>query len=216
MAAVAAALGLWMTEAHAAGQPLPNKLEREMRVMSRTIDDALVDSPNLLVPNTEPTGGVYVDGVGAMFSFKATLVREHYDTWSWAGDHHVEVHRNGKVMIFDGDDDDEWEDEDGKDAEERKSERSTARKTRAKRLDRRYDRGKEELVDVLLDAGDILSSLKDSEQVIIAASFGESDYLDDKGINQLILKARVSDLRAYANGTIKRDAAAAKVELVEN
>jgi hypothetical protein len=54
------------------------------------------------------------------------------------------------------------------------------------------------MIDVLLDYGDTITSLDDSQWVAVVAQLIESDYFEANKISHLILKAKISDLRAYA------------------
>ena len=81
--------------------------------------------------------------------------------------------------------------------EDEDSARSWEERRRSKH-DRLYRRGKTELVDVLLDYGDTITTLKSNQRVAIVAKLIDSDYFEDRRISHLVLKAKIGDLRDYA------------------
>ncbi|MBU1948581.1 MAG: hypothetical protein KJ927_07720, partial [Candidatus Eisenbacteria bacterium] len=65
------------------------KIDRQIRVFEKAMDVMLVDSPNWLVQNSEPTYGNYIENHGVVFSFRASLVSRWYGNksfWRWFGD----------------------------------------------------------------------------------------------------------------------------------
>ncbi|MBP6875208.1 MAG: hypothetical protein KBD56_04000 [Candidatus Eisenbacteria bacterium] len=121
-------------------------------------------------------------------------------------------------------DDDEDEDEGGKNVEVRimrapgadgewgaqwKEKQAEAAERKAERL----EKGRQELMDLLMDYGDTLTRLADEEWVVIAAFFpGDVSVGDEEeGITRLVLRARMGDLRAFGQERISRDAMPARI-----
>lgn len=65
-----------------------------------------------------------------------------------------------------------------------------------------YERGKEEIVDLLVDYGETLGRLADTDRVMIAAFLNKSDFLRDRNITKLVVSAQMSDIRNFAHGNI--------------
>jgi hypothetical protein len=193
------------------------KLDREMRVMERTIDEMLVESPNLLVSTGALSDGVYLEEFGAVFHFDASLVTRGWGGLDWWGGHPIRIEDDGdRIVIFKGRPDLEDEDRDAppkKDADKKGKE--SGREALFSRSEKLYQRGKSEIVDVLVDYGDLLASLRDDQWIAIVADFSGSEYLAEKKISQCVAKARVGDLRAHADGSISRDALLKKVVVEE-
>jgi hypothetical protein len=190
---------------------VPRKLERQINIMEKVINEVLVESPNLLVASRSPSHGIYLDEFGVLFTFEASLVDRDSD-WSDWGDwwkNNVRIERDGdKVVIYrdEGDDEDadkkkkeeareDWDEEDWE-AWKQKRDQSEAKL---------YERGKRELALTLLDYGDTLTGLRDSQWVAIAAFLKNADYFAENRISRLILKARVGDLRGYSAGDISEE-----------
>jgi hypothetical protein len=70
----------------------------------------------------------------------------------------------------------------------------------------RFEEGKKELATVLLDYGDTLTGLRDTQTVAIAAFLRRGDFFLEGDISTLVVKAKMSDLRAYANGSLSQSA----------
>jgi hypothetical protein len=178
----------------AADSPVSDKLNRQIGVMEKVIDEVLVESPNLLVYSSEATRGVYLDEFGVLFTLEASLVEEGWkNKMKFFGNLQIEED-DGKIIIHRGEGDDEAV-EDMKDWEAKQDERNQ----------KLYAKGKQELVDVLADYGETLTGLRDDQWVGLAAFLKGSGYFVDQRISRLVLKAKVSDLRAYASSRISDD-----------
>jgi hypothetical protein len=186
----------------AVDKPESRKMSRQMDVMEQIFDQVLVDSPNFLVFGRKHTHGLYVKDFGMIFTFEASLVGKdgEIDIKNWGLDGFEVRTEDGKTIIIMPDErgggsgsSDESSDEAGTEDEGR----SWADR-RQSRQERTYGRGKTEMIDVLLDYGDTITSLDDSQWVAVVAQLIESDYFEANKISHLILKAKISDLRAYA------------------
>lgn len=201
-----------------ADKPASKKLQREIKIMERTLDDVLVESPYILVSSQSVTKGIYVPEFGAIFTFDMSLVSSRHDGWGWWGSN-VDIDDEGDRIVIRRhgrwDDDDADGDAKKSDKNDKKDKKSwwERREASAKRC---YERGKTEIVDAVLDYGDMLTGLADDQWVLIAADLDASDYFDDLDLSQYVVKARMGDLRAFAAGTISRDAAVARLVIEES
>jgi hypothetical protein len=189
---------------------MSKKLNRQIGVMEKIVDEVLLDSPNFLVYSKQNTHGIYLDEFGMLFSFEASLVTKSSEKW-WKelqnlGDKFHVRRENGKTIIEydDGDeeksidlDDSDWQ---GKLEAEQKE---------------RYEAGKKELATVLLDYGDTLTGLRDAQTVAIAAFLRKGDFYLENRVSTLVVKAKMSDLRAFAKGDLSRSAMEDRVHFEE-
>ena len=180
--------------------------------MEELVSDVLVDSPYWLVGWGGPNHGIYLEDVGVIFSFEASLVTSS----RWHDDDHGLrfLSRLGKNIVFWDDHDDDWDDDwddddywldDDEDEDEDEEDREAYRKLRShrtKRSERCYERGKRELREALAESAEILEELGDDDWVILAVALEDHRHFRRNHLSRLILKARMSDLRAYESGQI--------------
>lgn len=76
-----------------------------------------------------------------------------------------------------------------------------------------YDKGKQELIDALVDYGETLTALRDDQWVAIAAFLKDNQYFSDQKMSRLVIKARIRDLRA--SGQLSRDALLGRMVIEE-
>lgn len=212
-----AVLGSIMTSNHAGAQSSPiqtKKLTRELAIMEKIIDQMLLDSGNFLVYSQPETRGLYLEEFGVLFSFQASLVNRNQNGNNFDFNFNdYEVEDDGdKITIRKKDkekDKDDTTDEDDEATESRlKRTWEKSQKTREARL---YTQGKAEVIDILLDYGDSIESLKDGQWLAIAAYLKGSSYFLDNKISRLVLKARMGDIRAFSAGKISRESMLSKV-----
>ena len=192
--------------------PTSRKMDRQIDLFERVVDEMLVDSPNWLVRGRNNARGSYVDGHGLMVTFDATLVNwdhgYHDSGWKW-------WKKGRRVYVIDEDD---WEDED-EDREARDERRSSHDKWfehEMKKQERLYGRGKTEIIDVILDFGEFMSTLKDTDYLEIEAFLGSAGYFIEKDLNTLTMKVKMSDVRAFSDGKMDEKALISKIETVES
>lgn len=200
-------LGVLVLAAAAAASPDSRKQDRQIDLFERVVNDMLVESPNWLVQSSHEARGRYRSGEGARFTFDARLVHN-----GWSGNRHWGGGKWWKNILVDHDDDviiidrDDWEDMDDKEIDDlrrnSKESRTKYLERSMKRQARLYERGKSELVELLGDFGDLLTTVPDGESVKLVAYLGYSDYFDDKDLNELTVTAKMSDVRAYAAGSL--------------
>jgi hypothetical protein len=78
-----------------------------------------------------------------------------------------------------------------------------------------YADGKQELVQMLLDYGETLAELKDGQWVVLAGFFDRNNFLRDRKVSRLVLRAKIDDLRAYSTGRLTESAARDRVIIEE-
>jgi len=200
------------------------RLLREIDIMERTLDDVLVDSPYILVSSSNGvTKGVYVPEYGVIFTFDMNLVASRYNVFGWRGWNGadvVDIDEDGDKIVIHRrhgwDDDDDDEDEKAKDTKDTAADKKSWAERREAEAKKCYERGKNEIIETLVDYGDMLTSLGDDQWILIAADLNGSEYFTDEGLSQYIVKAQMRDIRAYSQGTITRDALLAKVTREES
>jgi hypothetical protein len=183
------------------------KMERQISAFESMVDEALVDSPNFLVPSRDEARGLYMDGYGLIVTFQTSLTGSNWDFnfrngnwWNriWHDDDDNVIVINGD---FDEDDLEDLEDLEHLDKEDREAIKKWREKTIARQT-KKYERGKTELVDVFLDHSELLTSLKDTDWLELQASLKGAEYFRKNDLRRLVLKAKMSDLRSYSDGKI--------------
>ena len=207
----------------AAETPESRKMKRQVAVMEQVLDQVLVDSPNFLVPGRDNTRGIYLPEFGALFTFEASLLQKDWDLSAF-GHFDFEVDDQGdKVIIWKdksakGDEDAEEEQAESDEEKDREKDEKGMAKDRARRLAKKlssqeglYDRGKKEIVDVLMEYGDTLTGLGDEQWIAIVGFLKDSKYFTENKISRLVMKAKMRDLRAYMSGRLTEQAMISKV-----
>lgn len=194
----------------APADPTSRKMDRQIGLFERVVDDMLIESPNWLVRGRDNSRGTYVDGHGLIVTFDATLVNwdmDYYgDGWKWW--------KKGRVYVIDEDD---WEDEgeDEKDSSRSRRSRDKWIEHEMKKQERLYGRGKTEIVDVILDFAEFMSTLKDTDVIEIEAFLGNATYFIEKDLSTLTMTVKMSDVRAYSDGKIDEEGLISKIETKE-
>lgn len=201
----------------AAAAPNERKLDRQIGVFERVLDDALVDSPNWLVQSRSETRGIYVQGHGAVFTFDVSLVDGGWGDWSSWGGHHGKwwkFWRDGddRVIVIDRDD---WDDEK---ADRKKSgdSRDKWEEREMTRQERKYTRGKAELVDAIADFAEVLSELPDNEFLEIEAFLERAMYFYEADKARLSMRVKMADVRAHASGKIDEKTFVQRIQTKES
>jgi hypothetical protein len=107
------------------------------------------------------------------------------------------------------DEDDESADEDEAEADARA--RRAQRKRMAQRDEKIYARGKQEMIDFVLDFGDAIDGLRDDQMLVLVAYLRDHEYFENNDISHFVVRAKVGDLRAYAGGSLTEQALVAKL-----
>jgi hypothetical protein len=196
-----AAVGLIPLARVAAADELPGKLKKQIEVMDKILDEVLVDSPNLLVSGQHVTNGVYLPEFGVVFTFEASLLTHGgfrgFDWNSKSFDMHKE---KGKWVINFGGDEDSTDD--GKAEEKTKSEKEL------------YEGGKTEIIGALLDYGETLTGLDDTQSVAVAAFLDGGDFFQDKS-RTVVVKAKMSDLKAFGADRLSKSQMLSRISVQE-
>lgn len=199
---LALVLGITVVPAASADDAQERRLEKQVRVFETALDDMLVESPNLLVRSREATHGLYMDGKGAVFTFRMGL---NTNSWDSDGDHWWNWLRvdDGEVIILSRDgarveDYDEWA------------------KDRLPRQAELYEDGKEEIKLTILDFGVVMSELADDDWIVVKARLRGAAYFKEEDIRTLEMKIQMRDVRAYAAGRISEDQAKGKIQVEES
>jgi len=213
-----AALGLMVLAGTAQAGPDSRKMDRQIELFERVVDDMLVESPNWLVQGRHETRGRYRSGEGARFTFDAGLVHRGW-RGSWGGGKWWKsfLHDDGDVIVIDRDD---WDDMDDKDIAELRKDSKESRKNYQERVTKRqarlYERGKTEMVELLADFGDLLSTVPDNETVQLVAYLDDNEIFVDKDIRQLTMTVKMSDVRAFASGSLDEKKFGERVKIEES
>lgn len=196
----AVALGLLAQTAFGV-EPPPGKMERQIEVMEKILDQVLIDSPNFLVSGRGNARGLWVPEFGIIMTFDAALLEKDKDWhFDFGKGFRIEKDEKGRQVII-LDEDGEVLTEDIRGALEEK-EKESRRSQPDSPQDRLYKRGKAEIVDTLLDYGDTISALPAGKWLAIVAFLKDTRYFDERGLSRLVLKAKIDDLRAYTGGKL--------------
>jgi hypothetical protein len=225
--------------AAASGGPA-GRVDRQITLMEKVLDQILLESPNLLVYGQDVTHGLYLAEFGALFTFEASLTGDGLGKTldlSFLKDLRIET-EDGKVTILrdsdDASDSDSVDDEattdylirlkEGEAADEKLVDKMNEKKAELKRRHEKasahesklFENGKTELIDALIDYGETLTALRDDQWVAIAVFLKNSDLFDQREISRLVLKVKLSDLRAYGADRITQDELRARVIVEES
>ncbi|RPJ45789.1 MAG: hypothetical protein EHM19_04945, partial [Candidatus Latescibacterota bacterium] len=79
LGAMALVLGTAFPNAGAgAEKSADEKMRKQISIMEKILDEALVDSENALVKSTHPSRGVYLDGYGFVFTMELGIVDDQF------------------------------------------------------------------------------------------------------------------------------------------
>lgn len=199
-------LGVVILSSAALAGPESRKLDRQIDLFERVVDDMLVESGNWLVQSRHETRGRYRSGEGARFTFDAELLHRGWGSSRRGGkwwNHFFHDDDDDGVIVIDIDD---WDDMDDDEIAELRRDRKSLRKKSQERIlkkeERLFKRGKAEMVDVLADFGDVLTTLPDNETIELVAYLDDSEYFYENDLRQLSMTVKMSDVRAHAEGKI--------------
>ncbi len=195
----------------AKGDRASMKLQKQISIMEKIIDEAMVESENALVKSTHPTRGVYLEGYGPVFALEVGLVDERFK-WDKLsklldfGDGYSvvkeEKEEDGETIITirkkkGGEDDDDVVDEKGVSKEDR------------------WKLVKEELVEVIRDYGDTIARAKPDEWFTIFATPLSGSW-DSEKTDRLVVRVQMKDITDYNSGKIDERNFEKKVQVREN
>ncbi len=195
----------------ASGPTNPEKLNRQMGHLERALDEALVDSPNFLVTSGRNASGFYVSDFGVVFTFNARLVDEWYQlhdlSFGPGSDLKITKDDNGDRQII-----------------IRKDKRWNLERALGLKGDgdevhdlvELYNSGKEEMIDLLMDEGGALGTVPDGQSVMICARLDDDELRREKKIQRLTIKAKIDDLKAYADDKLSKEEMKARIVIEES
>lgn len=194
------------------------KMERQISAFESMVDEALVDSPNFLVPSRDEARGLYMDGYGLIVTFQTSLVGNdwNFNNGNWWN--RIWHDDDDNVIVINGDLDDE-DLEDLEDLHLDKEDREAVKKWREKTVARqakKFERGKTELLDVFLDHSELLSTLKDTDWLELQGSLKGAEYFRKNDLHRLVLRAKMSDLRLYSDSKISEDEMKKRIQTKES
>jgi hypothetical protein len=194
---------------------MPAKLKKQITVMEKVIDEMLVDSKNLLVANHEPTRGVYLPEFGVLFTLDAQILSPDRGEWwkNMGKAFKVETDKHGNTVVhLNNDDDDDDSDKADKSSKEK---HELTKKEILKDREERYENGKKEIRDALMEYGYTLTGLREDQWVGIVAYIDDDDMFGDNEGETVLMRAKVSDLRAHDAGKLSDDAMVSRVSMEE-
>jgi hypothetical protein len=211
---------LLVSVGHASAGNRGDKLDRQIRTAERSLDEMLLDSSNWLFPGTGDARGTHLEGAGVVFTFSASLTGGSTlrglsflgNSISFGGHHPARIlvrklHRGGE--------DEDVEVTVKKDSLDEDEDFTAQEKYDAKRLEKKYDRAKDELMDTFMDFGDILQALPRGEVVVLEGRLHDVELPGGKEISKITLKAKIDDLRAYADGSLKENDLRSRISVEE-
>jgi len=207
MVLLAVGIGVCLAGAVEAQGP-DTRLERQIGVMERILDEVMVESPNFLVHSSEPTHGLYLDEYGVLFVITASFTN-NYEDWKNLsfGGYSIEQDEDGNVIIL--------KKKNGKDSGNEDDDDVSWQEIQNKRQSEQYAAGKQELIDAILDYGETLSALQGSQWVSVALFLEDYEFMGKDGISRLVIKARLDDLRSFSAERLTREAMAKKLSIEE-
>jgi len=183
------------------------KSDRQIDIFETVLDEMLVDSPNWLVRGHRNARGRYRSGEGVSFSFDVSLVGGDWNDGKWWSGF-----SRDRSYWFAFDDDDDYDE----DREDRRARRKEWREREMSRQERMYKRGKTEIIDTLMDFGDVLTTVPDGEWIEINVDLDRAEFFWEKDLRELTMRVKMADVRAYADEKIDEEALVQRIEVTES
>lgn len=179
--------------------------DKQIRIFERLMDDMLIESPNWLVRSMESTRGDYIDAHGAVFSFRVDLNSKRWwhggdrwsDLWSW---YHDDDDSHVIVIRDDG----------------RSKRRKVTDEDILEREEKLYRRGKEEIIETIVDFGEMFTVLDDSDWIEIKVRLRGAKYFKENDLRKLSVKVKMADVRAHARGALDEEDLIARIQIKES
>ncbi len=171
------------------------RVQRKIAVVEKIFDTSLIDSKYALVGSGENSRGVYLEGLGALFTLEFSFVEEPHRKILENLDDLDDLVKNWRDLLE--------MDEKGR----------AAGGLRRRAL---LEKVKDELCEILIDYGGTLSFLADSEMVtVVAFPWGESWEVTPHPLSHLIIRLGADDLKAAAEGRIDTETALSRLVVEE-
>lgn len=201
----------------AAGKSDNEKVMRQIGVMEKIIDKVLLDSPFLLVHSGDNTRGLFVDEFGAIFSFDASLTGRDFDLSKYfeamPERFQIKTDEDGNQVIVIKKHEEELKKQ--ADPESKKKGKKASEDDAFSDQATRYQGAKDELIQALLDYGETMSTLRNGQYIMIAAFMKQDEFMKANKISRLMIKAKMDDLRAFAQGDLTEDALRSRIAVDE-
>ena len=207
--AILIVLLLASTAVFAQGDRGSEKLQKQISIMEKIIDEAMVESANALVKSTHPTRGVYLEGYGPVFALEVGLVDERFK-WD----------KLSKLLEFgDGYSVVKEEKEEGGETiitiKKKKGGEDVVVDEEVVSAEKRWTLVKEELVEVIRDYGDTIARAKPDEWFTIFATPLSGSW-DSEKTDRLVVRVQMKDITDYNSGKMDDRSFAGKVQVQEN
>jgi hypothetical protein len=191
------------------------KLRKQISIMEKVLDEALVDSKNALVKSTHPTRGVYLEGYGFVFTMELGIVDDNMywdqlskllDVGSGYSVEREEKKVEGETVITI---------KKKKDDEKKlKSEHAGAGKDEAS-PEERWGLVKKELVGVIRDYGDTIARAKPEEWFTLFATPLVGSW-GTKETERLVIRVQMKEITDYNAGRITEKDFENRVQISES
>ncbi len=182
------------------------RISKQISIMEKILDEALVESRFALVRSTHPTHGVYIEDYGPVFTLEVGLV----DSEGWFGG---SIWSNlGKDFSIITE-----EDEDGEKVITIRSGSKKGKKADNEDVmgdEEKYGKVKDEIIEVMRDYGDTIAKAKPNEWFTVFASPLHTSWGDD-GYHRLVLRVQMKEISAFTSGKLSEDKFAQKVQITE-
>jgi hypothetical protein len=202
-------IGLLVMPSAGEGAPeTSDRLDRKVKVMEKVIDEVLKQSPNVKFSPGNGTRGLVLEGFGTLFVVDANLGGEYLvRSLGIATGRTVGTYASGEDFLI------RSAPKNMKDGKVVAGELSFEEmKKEAEQRDRENRAAlRAEVVAALIDYGVTLTELGDNDWVAVAVFLGGWGPRSSGGIDQMVFKVKMSDLRQHSSGRLSRDAVEAKV-----
>jgi hypothetical protein len=205
---------VWLVFAAVArGDDRSDRLDKKVRVMEKVLDEVLGQSKHVRVGMSNEATGLIVDDYGAIFLFRGEIGAD------------IERMPGVAALLRSMEEMSEHEEEEEGEASSAPEKGKPPKQKSLDELRKEFEAKRngelaglrEELVDTVLDYGPTLAELGEDRWVMVVGVLDGgifSEYAPGGGRNTMVVKAKVSDLRQFAAGTLSRQAASTKVVVV--
>ncbi|MFH1276933.1 MAG: hypothetical protein ABIK65_00915 [Candidatus Eisenbacteria bacterium] len=210
LGAIALPIALFHTEATVRAEDREGeRLKKQISIMEKIIDEAMVESEHALVKSTHPTRGVYIEGYGPVFTLEVGLVDERF-RWD----------KLSKLLEF-GDGYSVIKEENEEDGEttitirRKKGNDEVVVDEEVISEDQRWDLVKKELVEVIRDYGDTIARAKPDEWLTLLATplsgtWGKAES------DRLIIRVQMKEITAFNDSKLSESNFEKRVQIIES
>ncbi|MFH1680128.1 MAG: hypothetical protein ABIH26_05715 [Candidatus Eisenbacteria bacterium] len=190
------------------------KLQKQISIMEKILDEALVDSENALVKSTHPTRGVYLDGYGFVFTMELGIVDDQFrweslskllDIGEGYSIEREEKKKEGETVITIK----------KKKADDEKKKQEQGEKKKTVDDEERWSLVKKELVEVIRDYGDTIARAKPTEWFTIFATPLMGSWGAEK-TERLLIRVQMKEITDYNEGKLDEREFEKRVRITES